>query len=105
LSELTKNVLRFASVFEAATGVALLLVPSLVCRPLFSEDLTGAGMLIGRIAGIALIGLAVACWPGRLVAGMFIYNAGRRLAFRLCRAGRRPDRPLALAGVAARGLS
>ena len=29
----------------------------------------------GRVAGIALIALSVACWPGPPVAGMLIYSA------------------------------
>jgi hypothetical protein len=70
-----KKVLILSAVGEATMGVALLLVPSFVGRLLFNEALTGTGILVGRIAGIALIGLGVACWPGPPVAGMLIYSA------------------------------
>ena len=70
-----KKVLILAAVAEGMTGLALLLVPSLVGRLLFGEELTGVGILAGRVAGIALIALGVACWPGPPVAGMLIYGA------------------------------
>jgi hypothetical protein len=56
--------LIFAAVAEAATGAALLIVPSLVGRLLFGEGLTGVAIPVARVTGIALIALAVACWPG-----------------------------------------
>ena len=59
---------------EAATGVALLIVPSLVGRLLFGEELTGVAMPVARVAGIALIGLGVACWPGTPAVGMLTYS-------------------------------
>ena len=58
-----KNVLIFAAVAEAATGLALLIVPSLVGQLLLGEDLTGVAIPVARVAGIALIGLGIACWP------------------------------------------
>jgi hypothetical protein len=65
-----KNVLTFDAVAEAATGMALLIVPSLVGRLLFGGELTGVGVPVARVTGIALIGLAVACWPGPPLVGM-----------------------------------
>ena len=70
-----KNVLIFAGVAEAATGLALLIVPSLVGWLLLGEELTGIAVPVARVAGIALIGLGVACWPGPPLAGMLIYSA------------------------------
>ena len=70
-----KKVLILAAIAEATTGLALLFVPSFVGQLLFGEDLTGIGILAGRVAGIALIALGVACWPGPPVAGMLIYSA------------------------------
>jgi hypothetical protein len=58
------------------TGLALLLVPSFVGRLLLGEEFIGAGIVSARVAGIALIALGVACWPGPQVAGMLIYGAG-----------------------------
>jgi len=71
-----KNVLRFAAIGEGATGVALLLIPSLVSRLLLGTELTGVSIPIAHITGIALIGLGIACWPGwRPLNGMLTYSA------------------------------
>jgi hypothetical protein len=67
-----KRLLVFTAIIEAATGVGLLFVPSLVGYLLLGIELTG---VIVRVAGIALIALAVACWPGPPMLGMLIYNA------------------------------
>ena len=69
-----KRVLIFAAVAEAATGVALLIIPSLVGRLLLGEELTGVAMPVARVAGIALIALALACWPGPALFGMLTYS-------------------------------
>ena len=70
-----KRVLALAAVSEAATGVALLVVPSLVGRLLLGGELTGIAIPVARVAGIALIALGVACWPGTPLVGMLIYSA------------------------------
>ena len=70
-----KRVLILAAVAEAATGVALLIVPSLVGRLLFGEELTGVAIPVARVTGIALIALAIACWPGPPLVGMLTYSA------------------------------
>jgi hypothetical protein len=70
-----KKVLNFAAVAEAATGLELLIVPSLVGRLLFGEELTGVAIPVARVTGIALIALGVACWPGSPLVGMLIYSA------------------------------
>jgi hypothetical protein len=67
--------LSLAAAAEIATGLALLITPSLVGQLLLGEDLTEAAMLVARVAGIALIGLGVACWPGPPLAGMLVYTA------------------------------
>jgi hypothetical protein len=59
-----RAVLVLAAVGEATTGLALLIVPSLVGRLLLGEELTGIAIPVARVAGIALIALGVACWPG-----------------------------------------
>ena len=77
-----KRVLVLAAAGEAATGVALLVVPSLVARFLLGEELNGVGIPVARVTGIALIALGVACWPGsdtnssafQPVLGMLSYN-------------------------------
>ncbi|HWJ18010.1 MAG TPA: hypothetical protein VNR65_04695 [Geobacterales bacterium] len=69
------KVLSFAAVAEAVTGLALLVVPSLVGQLLLGQQLTGIAEPVARVAGIALIGLGVACWPGPPLLGMLIYSA------------------------------
>ena len=71
-----KKVLTVAAVLEVATGMALLIVPSLVGRLLFGEELTGIVIPVARVLGIALIGLGVCCWPGSTaLCGMLTYSA------------------------------
>jgi hypothetical protein len=55
--------LVIASLGEAAAGVIVLAYPPIVARVLFAAEIGGAGVMMSRIAGIALIGLGVACWP------------------------------------------
>ena len=69
------NALIFAAVGEAATGLALLIVPSLVGQLLLGEHLTDVAIPVARVAGIALIALGIACWPGRPLVGMLTYSA------------------------------
>ena len=59
-----KNTLAVAAVGEALTGLVLLVYPPIVVRLLFGAEIAGAGVVMSRIAGIALIALGLACWPG-----------------------------------------
>jgi hypothetical protein len=70
-----KSVLGFAAAGEVATGVALLIVPSVVGQLLLGAKLAGVAVPVARVAGIALVALGVACW-GRPALGMLIYSAG-----------------------------
>jgi hypothetical protein len=71
-----KKVLTVAAVLEVATGIALLIVPSLVGRLLFGEELTGIVIPVARVLGIALLALGVGCWPGSTaLCGMLTYSA------------------------------
>jgi hypothetical protein len=70
-----RKVLVFAAVGEALTGLALVLVPSIVGRLLLGVPLVGVATPVARVAGIALIGLGIACWPGPPRIGMLIYSA------------------------------
>ena len=70
-----RSLLGLAAVAEAATGVALLIAPSFVGQLLFGAELTGVAVNMARVAGIALIGLGVACWPGPPRIGMLTYGA------------------------------
>ena len=54
-----KNVLAFAAVAEASTGLLLVLSPSIVVRLLFGAEISGAAIAVSRIAGVSL------AWLGR----------------------------------------
>ena len=70
-----RGALVFAGVAEAATGFALVVAPSLVVRMLLGGDLAGVAGPVSRVAGMALVGLGVACWPGPPRIGMLAYGA------------------------------
>ena len=80
-----KILFAFTAVFEAATGVALLLSPPLVATLLLGAALDApAASVVGRMAGAGLLALGVACWLARddktsraahgLVEALLIYN-------------------------------
>jgi hypothetical protein len=70
-----KKGLIFAACAEIITGLALLVVPSLVGRLLLGEELAGIAIPVARVTGIALIALGIACWPGRLaLVAMVTYS-------------------------------
>jgi hypothetical protein len=65
-----------AAVGEATTGLALLIAPTLMGRLLLGADPSGVGTSVAQVAGIALIGLGIACWPGPPICGMLVYSTG-----------------------------
>ena len=70
-----KKLLTVAALAEAATGVALIVVPSLVGRLLLGAELTGVSIPVACVAGIALIALGVGCLPGSsALCGMLTYS-------------------------------
>ena len=73
-----KHALTFAAIAEAVTGLGLLIVPSLVGQ---LEPFTGVAIPVARVAGIAIIALAIACWPGPPPVGMLTYSASIMLYF------------------------
>jgi hypothetical protein len=82
---MTKNLLTIAALVEMLTGLALLLAPALVVRILLGTDIsTPVEFTIARVAGSAIISLAIACWLARnnqvsqaanaLLFAMLVYN-------------------------------
>ena len=93
-----KVLLAIPAVIEAATGLALLLSPSLVAALLLGASLDApAALLVGRLAGAALLSLGVACWlarddaPGRtaraVVSAMLLYNVAAAVILSYASAG------------------
>ena len=72
-----KKVLLLAAIGEAATGLLLLIIPSLVCQwLLFGIELSGISIPLAHVTGIALIGLGISCWPdSTALCGMSTYSA------------------------------
>ena len=60
---LLKSPLTLAAAGEASAGLALMAYPAIVAELLFGGEPAGAGVPASRVAGLALIGLGVACWP------------------------------------------
>ena len=75
-----QKVLAIACGLEAAAGLGLLVAPLIVARLVLGSEITDVAVPISNIAGIALISLAIACWPRAgstsraPYAGMFFYN-------------------------------
>jgi len=79
------RLLKLTAIIETATGLGLMAVPSVVVRLLLGSPLdTSGAVMLGRVAGAALLALGVACWLARddtqsraargLVVAMLIYN-------------------------------
>ena len=79
------RLLKLTALIEAATGLGLISLPSVVVRLLLGSPLDrSAAVMLGRVAGSALLALGVACWLARddgqsraargLVAAMLLYN-------------------------------
>jgi len=83
------KLLATTAIAEAATGLALIAVPTIVARLLLGADLSGVAVVVGRVAGIALLSLGIACWPGSdktgnkspALCGMLTYNSLATLFF------------------------
>lgn len=60
-----RTLLALTAATEGVTGLALAIAPLLVVRLLFGAEPSGAGLATSRVAGFALLGLGLACWPGR----------------------------------------
>ena len=52
-----------AASVEVVSGLVLLVRPTLFIWLLFGAELSEAGNALGRLAGFALLALALACWP------------------------------------------
>jgi hypothetical protein len=60
-----KTLLVLTAIGEAATGLALLVEPPIVTRLLLGAEVAGVGLVISRVAGTALVAIAIMCWLSR----------------------------------------
>lgn len=58
-------ILAFSAIAELATGLALIAMPTVVITLLLAPVTSAMIVPVARVAGIALIALGLACWPGR----------------------------------------
>ena len=76
----TRTLVVLSSATEMATGLALIALPGLVARALLGADLSAPGIAVARVAGLGLLSLGLACWPGQhditphTIRALFIYN-------------------------------
>jgi multisubunit Na+/H+ antiporter MnhC subunit len=74
--------LALTAAIEAGAGLALIAAPDAVVRLLLGADIYGAAIPLGRVAGVALLALGLACWLARgkeasaLISAMLLYNCG-----------------------------
>ena len=91
------RLLKLTAIIEAATGLGLIAVPAIVVRLLLGAEISGASIPLGRVAGVALLALGVACWLASydeqscaargLVSAMVLYNIGATLILALAGIG------------------
>jgi hypothetical protein len=82
-----RAVVMTAAWLEIVVGAIILAAPGLPSRLLFGAEPVGAGMPLARFAGVALIGLGIACQPSEResaqssVLGLFVFNLGVAILF------------------------
>jgi hypothetical protein len=63
------RLLMIAAVVECLAGLAIALAPGATAAALFGKKPDGVGLMICRVAGVALPSLGIACWGARTDAG------------------------------------
>ena len=76
----TRTLVVLDAALEVATGVALIADPTFVVRVLLGAGLSAGGIAVGRVAGLGLLSLGLACWPSgdgasaQATWALFTYN-------------------------------
>jgi hypothetical protein len=80
---LQRVVVMTAAWLEIVVGVTAITALGLMCRLLFAAEPNGVAIPLGRLAGVALLAVGIACLPSRsaescrnAVLGLFVYNFG-----------------------------
>jgi hypothetical protein len=83
-----RTAVKMAAWVEIIVGASFLLVPNAQSQLIFGATPEGIGDIWARFAGIALIGLGVACMPSNLagtrqgaVRGLIVFNIGATIFF------------------------
>jgi hypothetical protein len=84
-----RQLLTIATLAECLAGLALMVNPDAGLTLLLGAEPGAVGLLVGRIAGVALLALGIACWGARADSGgaahtgtlraITTYNAGAGL--------------------------
>jgi hypothetical protein len=84
-----RYLLMLAAVLEVLAGLAFIFAPGPTARVLVGAEPDGVALMIGRVAGVALLSLGIACWGASTDAGgaartgtlnaITLYNAGAGL--------------------------
>ena len=75
-----ERVVVIAAALEAGTGALLLAAPDVLAWLLLGASLSGAGIAVARLCGLALLSFALACWPygavvtAQSITALFTYN-------------------------------
>ena len=82
MSRLVVMLVGLGVVVEGVTGLGLIAIPGTVAKLLLGSDLPEIGAVTARVAGIALVAVALGCWLGRkdpvgfaALATLLVYNA------------------------------
>ena len=76
----TRALTKASAAIELGTAGALIIVPDIVAHLLLGSELSGGGIAVARVAGLALLALGLACWPGgeeaarQATRALFVYN-------------------------------
>jgi len=76
----TRALTKASAAIELGTAGALIVVPDIVAHLLLGSELSGGGIAVARVAGLALLALGLACWPGgeeaarQAARALFVYN-------------------------------
>jgi hypothetical protein len=111
-----RSLLVIASLLECPAGLALIAMPAYAISFLLGVTPHEDGIVIGRVAGVALFALGVVCWRARSDAGgpalvgtlsaITLYNAGAGLILAgLVATGKTGGLVLLLAAVVHLGLA
>jgi hypothetical protein len=81
-----RQLLALAAALECLTGVAAIVIPGIVIALLLGVEPSSAALMTGRLLGVALLSLGVACWYATTDKGgsartgtlraITLYNAG-----------------------------
>ena len=83
----TRLLAKVSAAIEVTTGCALIVAPTFIVHLLIGASLSSGGIAVGRLGGLGLLSLGLACWPSQDVVtsqattALFTYNLLAALYF------------------------